>query len=295
MKPGKNIKAKTKTQKAVILTLMILLAGIVAAYAGVRNMKSGIHEFMEYKIQKELDLSDAQVNQLKTIKNDVISERENHKQTCQEELEILRTAFLEGSLEKDAINSMIEEKKKEISGHIPVIVDRIAEIHDILNQEQRVKLVDMIEILHERFESGHHSQFKNDDLFQQKMKEYMIEKTETRLGLTNDQKLWLTTFTNQLHNQKDDIKESLIQNKEMVMDVLKNQFLNNEMNTSVIVDMIRTAIPFYVINELEITEKIIEIENMLNPEQREELLVFIDEMKESHGHGKGHRRFLSHR
>jgi len=38
MKPGKNIKAKTKTQKAVILTLMILLAGIVAAYAGVRNM-----------------------------------------------------------------------------------------------------------------------------------------------------------------------------------------------------------------------------------------------------------------
>jgi len=183
-----------KSKKAIIIALLISFTCIIAAVASVKTMDSGMHEFIRYKIQKELDLNESQMEQLNKIKEDVIKEKESCRLASLDEFNELKTSFINGTLEKDAINFVIEEKMKTVQEKIPAFADRIFEIHGILNKNQRVKLVNMINQWHERIKSAHpHSRFKDDEIFSRKMKEYIIEKTQTSLNLEEYQQEWFVT------------------------------------------------------------------------------------------------------
>ena len=286
---------KIKAKKTIIITFSILLIGVLAAYATVKNLDTGIHEFIEYKLTKELDLSDYQVSRLNKLKDEIKSERLSHKDSCKTELEPLKANFINGTLDEEKVNDMIANKKNHIKEMIPLWVNRISEVHEILNPDQRQKLVHMIETFHDRYESRHsEAPFHNDELFRQKMKEYVVEKVEARLELTETQKEWFVSFADELYAKKGDIKTRVHDKKEKVLNELKKQFLSADINKDALTQTIQGAIPFNLADELSVVQKIKEIETRLSRQQREELLVLLEEMKEMHGHGRKHGHFFKH-
>jgi len=119
-----------------------ILAG-VGAYAGKHHGHHMKGEFMIYKLDKELELSDAQVNQLKGIQSYMMEKRKQHNH---DDMKAKVMGMLKSpSLDQSQAMAMIEEKMQTMRDNAPEMIGKVAEFTDGLDESQRAKMITMME------------------------------------------------------------------------------------------------------------------------------------------------------
>ena len=125
---------------------VVATAGLVigaGAYAGKQFSQGMKGEFMIYKLEKELDLSTAQVDQLKNIQSYMKTKRESHDHDASKAamVEMLKAP----QLDQTKVLSMMDEKIQSMRDQAPEMLSQVADFTDNLSAEQRTELVEMIE------------------------------------------------------------------------------------------------------------------------------------------------------
>ena len=129
-----------------IAITVVATAGLVigaGAYAGKQFSQGMKGEFMIYKLEKELDLTTAQVDQLKNIQSYMKAKHESHDHSAGKAkvVELLKSP----QLDQAQVLSMMDEKMQSMRDQAPEMLGKIADFTDNLTAEQRTELVEMIE------------------------------------------------------------------------------------------------------------------------------------------------------
>ena len=125
---------------------VVATAGLVigaGAYAGKHFSHGMKGDFMVYKLEKELDLSTEQVDQLKNIQSFMKEKREAHDHTAGKAMMI--DLLKAPQLDQAQILSMMDEKMQSMRDQAPEMLGKVAEFTDKLTPEQRSELLEMIE------------------------------------------------------------------------------------------------------------------------------------------------------
>jgi Spy/CpxP family protein refolding chaperone len=135
-----------KATKIIVGTIAAL--GIIAAtgaYAGKQFMNGMKGDFIIYKLEKELDLSTAQVDRLKDIKTYVKSHHDTHDEHHNEH----KAQFIEllnaPTLDQTKVLAMLDEMMQSMRSEAPTMISKVAEFSDTLTDTQRTELLEMIQ------------------------------------------------------------------------------------------------------------------------------------------------------
>lgn len=132
---------------------VITVAGI-SGYAMAKQFGGGhgmMGDYMIYKLDKQLELNDSQVNQLKSIQEYVKTKHAEHQK--EDHKAEIKKMLSQPVLDQQQIISMMDEKMQEMRGNAPEMISRIAAFTDTLNAEQRAELIEMMDKMGHR---GHH-------------------------------------------------------------------------------------------------------------------------------------------
>lgn len=135
------MKKVTKIVIGTVASLGLLIGA--GAYAGKNFMKGMKGDFMIYKLEKELDLSTAQVDRLKDIQSYAKAKHaaHDHKEGKAKMIEMLKSP----TLDQTQVMSMIDEKMQTMKDSAPEMIAKIAGFTDSLNETQRAEMMEMIE------------------------------------------------------------------------------------------------------------------------------------------------------
>lgn len=135
------MKKVTKIVIGTVASLGLLIGA--GAYAGKNFMKGMKGDFMIYKLEKELDLSTAQVDRLKDIQSYAKAKHElhDHKAGKAQMMAMLKSP----TLDQAQVMSMIDEKMQTMRDSAPEMIGKIAEFSDSLSDTQRAEMMEMIE------------------------------------------------------------------------------------------------------------------------------------------------------
>ncbi len=111
-------------------------------------------EFIFKRVSRKLDLNDSQKARLDDIKDEIVVKiKEQHKDRLKMKDTVL-SLLKSDSLDKKQVNDIITKMHAKREAMRPFVVDKIVEIHSILNKEQKDKLANKLERLHKRCHSG---------------------------------------------------------------------------------------------------------------------------------------------
>ena len=137
------MKKITKIIIGTVATISII--GATGAYAG-KKFKDGMKgDYVIYKLDKELDLSDTQVDRLKDIQSYVKSHRDNKQENRDNHKAKLVALINSPNLDQAQVLAMLDEKLQMIRDEAPAAISKIADFSDTLTEKQRAELLKMIE------------------------------------------------------------------------------------------------------------------------------------------------------
>ena len=138
------------------LTISLICAFIVGAlvFNGCRSHSANHKaEFMVDYISETLDLNESQKAQLDGIKEEFLEKaKEMHAKREAMHAEF-KTELLKETIDKQRVKELIDQKRAQMTEVVDLAVDRLAEFHSTLTQEQREKLVAKLEYFHEKHQS----------------------------------------------------------------------------------------------------------------------------------------------
>lgn len=144
-----------KVTKIIIGSVATVIAVVgISGYAVAKQFGGGhgmMGEYMIYKLDKQLDLNDSQVDQLKSIQEYVKTKRSEHDK--EDHKAEIKKMLSQPVLDQQQIITMIDEKMQEMRGNAPKMISKIAAFTDTLSAEQRTGLVEMMDKMGHR---GHH-------------------------------------------------------------------------------------------------------------------------------------------
>ena len=131
----------TKVAIGVVATAGLVIGA--GAYAG-KHFSDGMKgDFVIYKLEKELDLSTAQVDRLKNIQGYMKAKHESHDRAAGKAIMI--DLLKAPQLDQAQVLTMMDEKMQSMRDQAPEMLGKVAEFTDSLNPEQRTELVEMVE------------------------------------------------------------------------------------------------------------------------------------------------------
>jgi uncharacterized membrane protein len=142
--------------KSLIIAVLFLIAiGLVVAGCSKHRWSTKTPEekaqWITEKISSELDLDDNQYARLQQIKSDILTEYKNHGDFKQDLWQELDHQLATDSIDQQSMNETFAAKEKQFSAMRTVLVDKFAEFYAVLSAEQRAKLADKIEKVHNRW------------------------------------------------------------------------------------------------------------------------------------------------
>jgi len=137
------MKKATKIIIGTIATISIIVG--TGAYAGKKFMGGMNGDYVIYKLDKKLDLSDTQVDRLKDIQNYVKSHHKNKQQHRNDHKAKLVALINSPNLDQAQVLAMLDEKLQMIRNEAPTAISKIADFSDTLTETQRAELLEMIE------------------------------------------------------------------------------------------------------------------------------------------------------
>jgi Spy/CpxP family protein refolding chaperone len=131
----------TKIAIGVVATASLVVGA--GAYAG-KHFSGGMKgDFMIYKLEKELDLSTEQVDNLKNIQSYMKAKHESHDRTAGKA--IMVDLLKAPQLDQAKVLTMMDEKMQSMRDQAPEMLGKVAGFTDSLTPEQRTELVEMVE------------------------------------------------------------------------------------------------------------------------------------------------------
>ena len=149
------------SRKKIIISgsiIILLLLGIFATGCKHRSChfskspEEKIEFFVEH-VSDELDLTDAQEVKVKNLAEEVHLKMESQKNTTHDIYTAILGEIRNNHVDKQKLNSVIENKMDSFEEMKPFIIDKFAEFHNILTPDQRNELAEKMEKLHKRM--GH--------------------------------------------------------------------------------------------------------------------------------------------
>ncbi len=130
------------------LAIIISLVCGVALFSGCRrNSPAYKAEFMVDYVSETLDLTETQQDKLNDIKDELLEKglqmRANHKVLHDEIMLQLRS----DQIDQAALKKAVAEQRTQMEGLINLMIERLAEFHQMLSADQRAKLVAKLETL----------------------------------------------------------------------------------------------------------------------------------------------------
>ena len=128
---------------------IVMIALLIAAVAGFSGCRSHSHAnkaaFMVDYISETLDLSESQQEQLNRIKDELMEKAQQMRANRASVFQVLVAQLRREEIDQAQVKAMIAEHRAQMDEIIDLIVDRLAEFHKTLTQEQKEKLISKIE------------------------------------------------------------------------------------------------------------------------------------------------------
>ena len=102
------------------------------------------------KISKELKLNEEQKVKLNEIKTEFLAKKQEFKGSREEIFNAFTTQVKNDSFDQDALNQLFEAKELEMKEMRFFFISKLAEFHDVLEPEQRVKLAEKMNKFHKK-------------------------------------------------------------------------------------------------------------------------------------------------
>lgn len=99
-----------------------------------------------------LDLSDEQQDALEDARDDIRDKLSEAREGATDDREELRQALVDGSLERNKVKARIQARMAEAEEMVLYTVDRVFDVYETLDEEQRTELVALLDQLAERHE-----------------------------------------------------------------------------------------------------------------------------------------------
>lgn len=134
--------------------------GLLAAVAGLIGLAGCGHryrhkhdaaeraEWMTKKIASKLDLNDAQKAKLEAVKQEILAQREKVKQERDEEFRTVLAQIRSERLDTEKLKALIERHHKRMEELAPSVLQKIADFHASLTDEQKEKAAQELEKMH---------------------------------------------------------------------------------------------------------------------------------------------------
>ena len=138
-------------KKALFITALVAIAGIVVVLAGCRGPKHHFSspekrvEFMINRLKTKLDLSQQQVDLLHEIGEDFHKKMEENRSQREEHHQLLKDQILADSLDTDQIKRHMDAQQEKHRAMRDYMLEQMKRFHDTLSAEQKQKLVSLLE------------------------------------------------------------------------------------------------------------------------------------------------------
>jgi Spy/CpxP family protein refolding chaperone len=160
--------ARKKTAKYWIIGSIVVLF-LIAGVAGVSFARKFKHfhddgplGFMLGKITEDLDLNAQQKTEVQKIKDEIKAKMESKKQNHQDRAAEFENLFKSDNLDRKALSDLNQKREADRQEMSEFFMDELIKFHDILTSSQRVKAVEKMKEMREKFEKGGFKHHKGD-------------------------------------------------------------------------------------------------------------------------------------
>ncbi|OGG94036.1 MAG: hypothetical protein A2508_05685 [Candidatus Lambdaproteobacteria bacterium RIFOXYD12_FULL_49_8] len=149
-----------KTKSILFLVVLVVLVGAAGcAFAGWFKKKPEERaQHMVNHIAKELKFDDAQKAQLTNLAQDILSQTEPMRKERGQKLDLLIGQVRSGQIDKVVLKEELARKQAQFTQVADLGIDRLSDLYQTLSPEQRQLLVEHLEEIKAKVESGsfHH-------------------------------------------------------------------------------------------------------------------------------------------
>lgn len=135
-----------------IATFIGIVAFTLSACGHHRHDPEDKAEWIAKKITRKLDLDELQQQKLKAVTDEFVAHHKAHRSQKREHMDKLLSEIRKPELDKSVLNQVVNEHQARINEMAPSIIDKLAEFHASLNDEQKEKLAEKLE----HFKNHHH-------------------------------------------------------------------------------------------------------------------------------------------
>lgn len=144
------------TLKIVLLTLAVVTVtscAISDRHDNSDGYQGKFSKVMSYKLSRKLDLTDPQKDNLNALVAQVRESHDTMNTDGSDHKQALKALLREASLDQQKLQQMLNHKADAIKVESPVVIQAFATFTNSLDQNQREKLVDMMD--HRSHRSSH--------------------------------------------------------------------------------------------------------------------------------------------
>ncbi len=141
-------KSLFRSRKIIIILSIVTIIFTILAIKGIAVAKhfhkfsDGPHEFFMDKFTENLNLSEAQKAQVENLKKQVKEKMESNKSNRGSHIEEFSNEFRKDNLDRNRLLELSKEKETQMQDMKEFMMDKLIEFHNILTPEQRIKAVE---------------------------------------------------------------------------------------------------------------------------------------------------------
>ena len=156
-------KPKSRINKllmAYFITTIVIIAVVSVGFTMKANdfRKHGPFGVIMEKIIKDLDLTDAQKQEIEKIRDEVKAKMDEKKNDREKDMEEFGRLFKQDKLDKEQLKALANKHEANREEMKSFFMDQLIKVHAVLTPEQRTKAVEKLKELkemHDKFGQGH--------------------------------------------------------------------------------------------------------------------------------------------
>ena len=133
-----------KRNKVIWVAVLCVLISVSIAACGFHRSPEEKADYVVNKMSKQFELDDAQKANLDTLKQDLLSMREAMKGKKAETHQTIENIFAGVSLDQQQALELVHQHTAQVNEQAPVLIAKIADFYDSLNEEQQAMLREKI-------------------------------------------------------------------------------------------------------------------------------------------------------
>lgn len=245
---------------------------------GVQDNDTPNFDKMHNRMQafmKELNLTDAQKETFKDIKDSVKANFEKNKDKREALKNTLKNEFISETINKDNLKSAIETMKSEHEARIDMMANNIVKVYKTLTPDQITKIENKMKFIEDKVSMfADKPFFKN---FHNNKSEKRLAFLKSNLNLTDDQ---VSSLKGLFENNKDQRAE-MFNNFKKIKNSVQSELKTGNPDVEKIKGILTDAKKIMESKMDNHLDKIVKVHDVLTPEQRQKLVTILETKQKS--------------